>query len=73
MIEVQGASRTFAMGQTLVHALREVDLRIEDGEFVAVMGPSGSGKSTLMYLLGALETWPSCGAARSASSSRCSA
>ena len=60
MIEVQGASRTFAMGQTLVHALREVDLRIEDGEFVAVMGPSGSGKSTLMYLLGALDQ-PSAG------------
>lgn len=55
MIEVKGASRTFAMGKTQVHALRGVDLRIEDGEFVAVMGPSGSGKSTLMYLLGALD------------------
>ncbi len=60
MIEVKGASRTFAMGATQVHALRGVDLRIEDGEFVAVMGPSGSGKSTLMYLLGALDR-PSAG------------
>lgn len=55
MIEVKSASRTFAMGATQVHALRGVNLEIEDGEFVAVMGPSGSGKSTLMYLLGALD------------------
>ena len=55
MIEVKSVSRTFAMGTTQVRALRGVDLAIEDGEFVAVMGPSGSGKSTLMYLLGALD------------------
>jgi len=55
MIEVRGASRVFVMGKTQVHALQGVDLKIEDGEFVAVMGPSGSGKSTLMYLLGALD------------------
>jgi len=60
MIEVKSVSRTFAMGTTQVRALRGVDLAIEDGEFVAVMGPSGSGKSTLMYLLGALDR-PSAG------------
>ena len=55
-LEVQGLSRSFLTGGSRVDALVEVDLRVEQGEFVAVMGSSGSGKSTLMNILGCLDT-----------------
>jgi putative ABC transport system ATP-binding protein len=60
LIKIQNLSRHYVMGAETIHALRDVSLQIERGEYVAIMGPSGSGKSTLMNLLGCLDT-PSTG------------
>jgi putative ABC transport system ATP-binding protein len=60
LIKLQNISRLYEMGSETIHALRDVSLEIERGEYVAIMGPSGSGKSTLMNLLGCLDT-PSSG------------
>jgi putative ABC transport system ATP-binding protein len=56
LIHLQNISRRYQMGSETIHALRDVTLTIERGEYVAIMGPSGSGKSTLMNLLGCLDT-----------------
>jgi len=56
LIQLQGVTKIYGEGTAAVHALRGVDLRIDEGEFVAVMGPSGSGKSTCMNVLGCLDT-----------------
>lgn len=55
MIKLKGISKTYKLGSQTVHALRNVDLTIRDGEFMAIMGPSGSGKSTLLSLLAGLD------------------
>jgi putative ABC transport system ATP-binding protein len=63
LIELQGVTKVYGGGQAAMHALRGIGLRIDKGEFVAVMGPSGSGKSTCMNILGCLDT-PTAGAYR---------
>jgi putative ABC transport system ATP-binding protein len=56
VIEIKKIVRDFKLGQETVHVLKGIDLEIERGDYIAIMGPSGSGKSTLMNLLGCLDT-----------------
>jgi putative ABC transport system ATP-binding protein len=55
LIEFRGVKKVYGSGEAEVHALKGIDLKIGEGEFVAVMGPSGSGKSTCMNILGCLD------------------
>ena len=56
MIEMKDIFKDYVMGGETIHALSHVSLRVEDGEYVAIIGPSGSGKSTLMNVIGCLDT-----------------
>ena len=60
LIELRGIGKRYGVGEAAFNALTNVDLTIDQGEFVAIMGPSGSGKSTMMNIIGALDS-PSSG------------
>jgi len=60
LVKIEGVSRQYKSGQVKVDALKEIDLTVETGDFVSIMGPSGSGKSTLLNIIGGLDR-PSAG------------
>ena len=55
MLRMQGVSKVFQVGEVMTHALRSIDLSVQEGDFLSITGPSGSGKSTLLNILGLLE------------------
>jgi ABC-type lipoprotein export system ATPase subunit/ABC-type antimicrobial peptide transport system permease subunit len=54
-IEMRGVSRVYRMGEEEVHALQDLSIKVETGEFLAILGPSGSGKTTMLHLIGGLD------------------
>ena len=56
LIDIKGVQKVYKLGTELVYALRYIDLTVDKGEYIALMGPSGSGKSTLMNIIGCLDT-----------------
>jgi putative ABC transport system ATP-binding protein len=63
IVQMSGVVKDYALGRTVVHALRGIDLDIERGDFAVVAGPSGSGKTTLLNLIGCVDT-PSSGSVK---------
>jgi putative ABC transport system ATP-binding protein len=55
IIEIKGVTKDYALGNTTVHALRGIDLDIEEGDLMTIMGPSGSGKTTLLNVIGCID------------------
>jgi len=55
MIEIKGLKKDYALGKTVVHALRGIDFTVLEGEFISVIGPSGSGKTTLLNIIGCID------------------
>ena len=55
MLTIKKISKDYLLGKTVVHALRNVSLSIEEGEFLTIVGPSGSGKTTLLNIIGCLD------------------
>ena len=56
LLEMHGICKDYPQGKDVVHILRDIDLSIDDGDYIAIMGPSGSGKTTLMNIIGCLDT-----------------
>lgn len=56
LIEIKGLKKNYPLGETIVHAVRGVDLTINAGEFMSIIGPSGSGKTTLLNVIGCIDT-----------------
>ncbi|MBQ1393672.1 MAG: ATP-binding cassette domain-containing protein, partial [Lachnospiraceae bacterium] len=57
IIKLEKINKSYQKGKTSLHILKDIDLQVERGEFVAILGPSGSGKSTLMNIIGCMDVF----------------